>query len=260
MNIHPTAIIDPAADLHESVCVGPYAIIEGGVKLGAGCKVAAHAQLLGSVTAGENCEFGAGSVVGDFPQDLSFDPSTQSGVIMGNGNRLREHVTIHRGSKEGTYTKLGSGNFIMVGAHLGHNCEIQDDNVIANLVMLAGHVQVGSRCFFGGGAGFHQFSRVGDYCMIQGNASMNKDAPPYTICARYAEVWGLNVVGLRRAKFSSETRQDIKRAFDFVYRNGLNVSQALEQAATMDWGPEATSFLEFFKGPSRQGICRFNRD
>lgn len=260
MNIHPSAIVDPAAEIHESVRIGPFAIIEGGVKLGAGCIVAGHAQLLGTVIAGENCEFGPGSVVGDFPQDLSFDPSIQSGVEMGDNNRLREHVTVHRGAKEGTVTKMGSGNFLMVGTHLGHNTEIGDGNIIANNCMLAGHVLVGNRCFLGGGAGFHQFIRIGDLCMIQGHASMNQDAPPFTLCARYSEVRGLNVVGLRRAKFSSETRNEIKRVFDFVYRKGLNFSQAIEQADEEKWGPEATQFLNFLKTPSRQGISRLNRD
>lgn len=259
MNVHPSAIVDPAAQIDPSVEVGPYAIIEAGVRLAAGCKIAAHAQLLGNLTLGENCEVGPGAVLGDKPQDLSFDPSTNSGVVIGANNHFREHVTVHRGSKEGTFTRLGDGNFLMVGTHVGHNSEIGDNNIMANFCMVAGHVYVGNRCFFGGGAGFHQFCRIGDLCMIQGHGSINQDCPPYTLCAKYSEVWGLNVVGMRRAKFGPEVRKEIKRAFELMYRTGLNVTQALEKADQLEWGPEASRFFDFFRNPSRQGISGYKR-
>ncbi len=147
----------------------------------------------------------------------------------------------------------------MVGSHLGHNAEIGDHNVLANQCMLGGYVHVGNRTFLGGGAGFHQFCRVGDMCMVQGNAAVNQDVPPYTICARASEIWGLNVIGMRRAKFSPETRNAIKRAFDLVYRSGHNLSQALGKADEDQWEAEAAHFLDFFRNPSRRGISRLTK-
>ena len=149
--IHPTAIIDPAAELAEDVEVGPYAIIGPGVRAAAGCKVAPHAQLCGTVELGEGTTVGHGAVVGADPQDLTFDPSVQSGVRLGKNNTLREHVTIHRSTGEGGWTTVGDDNFLMAGTHLGHDVQMGDGNILANNCLFAGHVIVGNGAFFGGG-------------------------------------------------------------------------------------------------------------
>lgn len=256
MPVHPTAVIFPGADLAKDAAVGPYAIIESGARVGPGCIIAAHAQLLNQVILGPNCRIGSGAVLGGDPQDLRFDPLTPSGVELGAHCVVREHATIHRSAKANGFTKAGEHNFLMVGSHLGHDCVIGDHNVIANNVMLGGHVTVGNRTFLGGGAGFHQGVRVGDYCMVQGNSAISQDVPPYVMAALANEVHGLNVIGIRRAGYSPEIRSEIKRAYDLLFRGGLNLSQALEEAAKTAWGPEAARFIDFFKNASSKGVCR----
>lgn len=253
--IHPSALISPEAELHPSVEVGPYAIIEGPVKIGAGSKVMAHAQILGDTQLGENCFIGRGAVIGENPQDLGFDPATPSGVRIGNNNTFREHVTIHRGSKTHTHTVLGNSNFLMVGAHLAHDVILGNHNILANAVLIAGHVHVGNCTFMGGGAVFHQFLRIGDYCVIQGNGSFSKDIPHFCAAQRINRVTGLNVIGLRRQGFDAAQRQQIKDAFNFIYRTGKNLTQAIAAARAQTWSAPAEKFLQFFEKPSKKGVC-----
>ncbi len=280
--IHPAALIDPAAELAADVHVGPCAVIEAGARVGPGCRIEAHAQLVGRVTLAEGVTIGRGAVIGGDPQDLSFDPATDSSVEIGPHCVLREHVTIHRGSKPGAVTRVGAHNFLMVGAHLGHDVQLGDHNVIANQVLFGGHVVMGHRCFVGGGSVFHQFVRVGDFCMVQGLSGFSKDLPPFTMAAGVNHVVGLNIVGLRRNGFSTTDRLQIKRAFDHFYRSGHNFSQALaalDRANTnagptpddppgdgntdaASWQPPARAFFEFFRQPTKKGVCAFqsNRD
>ena len=253
--IHPTALIDARAQLDPSVSVGAYAIIEGPVKLAAGVTVGAHAQILGDTTIGAGTSVGRAAIIGGDPQDLSFDPATLSQVIIGEKNTIREQVTIHRGSKPGSATRLGDHNFIMATAHLAHDTQVGNRNVVANAVLLAGHVHVGSNSFLGGGSVYHQFIRVGDYCVIQGNASLSKDIPHYCAAHLYNGLTGLNVIGLRRAGFSSADRAAIKSVFNLVFRTRLNMSQALAEAAKQEWPEQCQTFLAFLRAPSRKGIC-----
>jgi UDP-N-acetylglucosamine acyltransferase len=253
--IHPSALIDPAADIHPSAEIGAYAIIEGPVKLGPNVKVLPHAQVLGDVTIGADTSIGRGAVIGELPQDLSFDPTTVSGVVIGERNVIREQVTIHRGSKPGSMTRVGDHNFIMANAHFAHDVKIGDRNVIANAALLAGHVQVGNHSFIGGGAVFHQFLRIGDYCIIQGNGGLGKDLPHFCCAQRINRMTGLNVIGLRRAGFSTADRTAIKEAFDLLFRSGMNLSQALAQADERQWPECCQKFLDFIRTPSKRGIC-----
>lgn len=254
--LHPTALISPDAQIDPSVEIGAYAIIEGPVRIAAGCKIAAHAQIVGDTMIGEGTSIGRGAVIGENPQDLSFDPATGSGVRIGKNNVIREHVTIHRGSKPGSMTAVGDGNFIMVGVHFGHDVRVGDGNVIANSVLLAGHVHIGSKTFIGGGAVFHQFLRIGDHCVIQGNSSISKDIPHYCAAALLNRVTGLNIVGLRRAGFKAEERAELKELFDLICRGGMNLSQALAAARTRTWTPHAEKFLMFLEAPTKKGVCR----
>lgn len=256
MAIHPTAIVDPRAELHPSVEVGAYAVIEGSARLGAAVKVHAHAQILGQVEIGEACVIGHGAVVGGDPQDLHFDPSTESSVVMGPRNVLREHVTIHRGSKPGSATRLGEGNFLMVGAHLAHDVQLGDRNILANACLLAGHIVVGNGTFIGGGAVFHQFLRIGDGCVIQGNGSFGKDIPHFCAAMRTNRLTGLNVVGLRRAGFDAAQRSALRAAFKQLFCSGLNLSDALRQARLQPPACEPVArLLDFVAQPSKRGIC-----
>ncbi|MBL9131850.1 MAG: acyl-ACP--UDP-N-acetylglucosamine O-acyltransferase, partial [Verrucomicrobiaceae bacterium] len=239
-----------------SVEVGPYAVIDGACEIAAGCRVEAHAQLVGKVIVGAGTVIGHGAVVGAQPQDLSFDPATDSGVILGEKNTLREHVTIHRGAKSGGMTRVGDGNFIMVGAHLAHDVVLGNNNVLANGVLLAGHVHVGANAFLGGGAVFHQFLRVGDACIVQGNSSFSKDVPPYCIGSQLNQIIGLNVVGLRRQGFSAEERASIKRLFQLLFCSGKNLPAAISEALATSWPDKAARLLDFVRAPSKKGVCR----
>lgn len=253
-NVHPTALISPEAVLAEGVTVGPFAVIEGPVKLGAGVNLGGHCWIKGDVEIGEESSVGWGSVIGADPQDLSFDPTTPGGVRIGPRNKLREYVTIHRGSKPGSCTELGEGNFLMTGVHAAHDVRIGDHNVLANNVMLAGHVRMGNRIFLGGGAGFHQFIHIGDYALAQGNSSISQDLPPYCMAHGQNQLAGLNVVGLRRGGFDGETRADIKAAARLLFQSGHALSQALELARARQWTPAAQLLIEAVANPSKKGV------
>ena len=254
--IHATAIIDPRAHIDPSVEVGPYAVIDGPAQIAAGCRIEAHAQLVGDVRIGHDTVIGRAAIIGAAPQDLSLDPSTDSGVIIGEKNVIREHVTIHRSSKPGCFTTLGDGNFLMVGCHLGHDVHVGNRNVIANSVLLAGHVQIGNNSFLGGGAVFHQFVRVGDCCVIQGNSSFGNDVPHYCAGYRTNLLAGLNVVGLRRAGFSAAERAEIKRLFQSLFLSGKNLTQAVAAARDEKWSDKSARMLEFVEVPTKRGIAR----
>jgi UDP-N-acetylglucosamine acyltransferase len=254
VNIHPTAVIDPKAQLSSSVTVGPFAVIEGPAVIGEECAIAAHAVIGGNVTIGARNSIGHGAIIGGDPQDFAFKPEVQSRVVIGDGNRIREYVTIHRGTKDGTDTVVGNNCFLMAGAHLAHNVTLGDDVILANNVLLGGHVCVGDRVFIGGGCVFHQFIRVGSFAICQGAAGFSKDIPPFCMAAGRNAVAGLNVIGLRRAGFDSTQRAEIKRAFDLLYRSGRNTSQALASAREQTWDA-AKPFWEFVAAAGKKGLC-----
>ncbi len=260
MNVHHTAIIDSEAKLGVCVEVGPYAVIDGCVAIGDHSKIGSHAVIEGDVRIGSNNAIGHGAVIGTAPQDLSYSPDRRSGIEIGNGNVIREHCTIHRGSAEGSATKIGDNNFLMAGAHVGHNCEIGNNVIIANNCLLGGHVFVGDGAFLGGGCVFHQNIRVGRLAIAQGASAFSKDIPPFVIAAERNYVFGLNVIGLRRAGFSSQERDEIKGAFKLVYTSGLNVAQAIDKASSMKFGAAAREFIDFVAAAKKRGICPLKGD
>ena len=254
MTLHPTALVSSEAELADDVVIGPFAVLEGPVKLAAGVTVGGHAWICGDTCLGEGTSVGWGSVIGANPQDLGFDPAVHSGVRIGARNVIREYVTIHRGSKEGGYTTLGEGNYLMTGVHLGHDSHVGDGNVIANNVMFGGHVRLGNRAFLGGGGGYHQFLHIGDLAMVQGNAVVSQDVPPYCVAYGKNQLAGLNTVGLRRAGLDAAARAEIKKAYGLLFGSGLALGQALEEAAGLEWGPAAKRLLEAVAKPSRKGV------
>lgn len=258
--VHPTALISSEAKIDPTAEIGAYVIIEGAVKIGARCQIAPHAQIIGDTSIGEDTVIGRGAVIGESPQDISFDKATQSGVRIGKGNIIREQVTIHRGSKEGAYTELGDDNFLMVGAHLGHDVKMGNKNILANAVLIAGHVSIGHHTFIGGGAVFHQFLRIGDYCVIQGNGSFSKDIPHFCAAQRINRITGLNVIGLKRQGFTSEDRGEMKSLFDLIFRSGRNLTQAISAARVKTWSAQAERFLQFLEAPSKKGVCQVRSD
>lgn len=257
--IHPTALVHDSARLAPDVIIGPYAIIEEQVVLDSGCRVEAHAQILARTIIGEQCSIGRGAIVGGEPQSLAFDPAIPSHVVLGRGNRLREHVTIHRSIYEGKATVLGEDNFLMAGSHVGHDSIMGNKNVLANTVLLGGHVTVGNNVFLGGGSVFHQFIRVGDGSITQGVSGFSMDLPPFVVGASINQVRGLNVIGLKRAGYDSATRLAIKQAFDLIYRSGKNYRQAIEAARQRVWPEPAERFIAFFESRGPKGVAALAR-
>lgn len=258
MTIHPTAIVAPTAILGEGVEIGPHAIIGDGVTIGPGCVIHAHAVIEKSVVMGRENFVGYGCVIGAPPQDFAHTAGIRSEVRLGDRNRLREYVTIHRGTKEGTATIVGSDCFLMVGTHLGHNVSLADHVIITNNCLLAGYVEIGEGAVLGGGSVFHQFVRVGRRAMIAGSSSFNKDIPPFVTANFRNLLVAINVIGLRRAGFPPPVRMEIKRAFKLVYRSGMTVREGLAEAAKSTWGPEAAEFFAFIAA-SKRGTCTSNR-
>jgi UDP-N-acetylglucosamine acyltransferase len=253
--IHATALIDPLAQIDSSVCIGAYALIEGPVKLAAGVVIGAHAQVMGDTTIGQGTQIGRAVIIGELPQDLSFDPATLSQVIIGTNNVIREQCTIHRGSKPGSVTQIGDDNFIMANVHFAHDVQVGNHNAVANAVLFAGHTHLGSHCFVGGGAGFHQFIRIGDFSLVQGHSSISKDVPPYCSVNRLNRMSGLNVIGLKRQGFTTADRAAIKQLFHLLFCSGRNLAQALAEAATHAWPEKAAHLLAFIQSPSKKGVC-----
>jgi UDP-N-acetylglucosamine acyltransferase len=254
--VHPTAIVDAQAQLDSDVVIGPYVLIEGPVKVGSGTTVQGHAVISGQVRIGKHNQIGYGAVIGSHPQDLSFQPSCRSGVEIGEENVIREYCTIHRGTKPDTATVVGSRNFLMVGAHLGHNTHLGDNVVLANNVLLAGYVEVHDRAFIGGGVAVHQFTRIGKVAILQGSSATGKDIPPFCIASGRNSVVGINFIGLRRAGFDLNLRKEAREAFSLFYHQGLNAAQALEKARKQSWSLEIQPFWEFVAS-SKRGICTY---
>ncbi len=254
--IHPTAIVSPGAQLGTDVEMGPFSFVASTARIGDGCVLGPHAVVLEHTTLGARCKVHAGAVLGDLPQDLSFK-NTPSYVVIGEDCVFREGVTVHRGTKPETTTRIGNHVFMMANSHAAHNTEVGDHVIMANGTLLAGYVTVGERCFFGGNSGIHQFCHIGRLAMVGASHIISKDLPPFCIApsSGCSLVAGLNTVGLRRSGFNAEARAQIKQAFNLIYRSGLNTSQAEARLRTETGNPFATEFADFLANAKR-GICR----
>ena len=203
--IHPSALVDPRAQLHSSVVVGPFTVIDSDVVIGKGCRIGPHVHLTGHTVIGSNNVFHTGCVIGDAPQDLKYK-GEPTRISIGDGNTFREHVTVHRSSKMDEETAIGSNNFLMAHCHIGHNGRLGNSVIVANGALLAGFVKVEDGAFISGNCLLHQFVRVGRLALMQGRAGISKDVPPFTIARGVNRICGLNVVGLRRAGIASDQR------------------------------------------------------
>lgn len=262
MNIHKTAIVDPSAQIGEGTSVGVGALIEAGVRIGRDCKIAAFAIIRKNVTLGEAVQVDSFCVLGGEPQSIGFDPSLESTVVVGDRVILRESVTVSRAETAGAQTVIGDDCFIMANAHVAHDCELGKGVVLVNNVMLAGHVRIGDKTVIGGGAGIHQFCRIGAHCMIAGNASITADVPPYLMAAERSEAHGLNLIGLRRGNFEQREIADLKRCYRAVFFGGGNLKKKAEAAAReTEFGvtPAGARFLSFFESGKR-GFVQSTRD
>ena len=237
MKIHPTAIVPEGAKLADDVEIGPGSILSAQAEIGPGCVIGARVILEHRVVMGSGTKVGHGSIIGANPQDLDFDQGrTDTGVILGCNNIIREYVTIHRATNPDGDTVVGDNCFIMTGCHLAHDNVVGDGVIMANNALTAGHVQIGDRSFIGGGSVFHQFIRIGRLSMVRGGCRFSKDIPPYLVATGENQVAGVNAVGLRRAGFGEAVRSEIKKAFRLLYCSGSNISQALEAARNDSWG------------------------
>ena len=252
--IHPSAVVDPAVDLGAEVQIGPYAIIEPGCVIGDYCEIRAHAVICKGTLMGPHNQIGYGAVIGAEPQNYDYKGG-RTWVEIGSGNRIREYVTVHRASKEGTATSIGNDNFIMGGVHVGHDGEIGNHAIIANNTLLAGHVEVEDGVFMGGATIVHQFTRIGRLAITRGGTRLGKDVPPFFMATDTNQVAGINRIGLRRAGLSHETRRSIQAAFELLYRSNLNVTQATEELRNKFHLPEIEHLVAFIKS-SKRGICR----
>ena len=255
--IHPSAIVHPGARVDPTAEVGPFCVIDQGVTVGEGCLLEASVRLTGNTTIGRGNRFHTGCVIGDAPQDLKYRDEP-TGLRIGDNNVFREHFTVHRANKLTEQTVIGSNNFFMAGAHVGHNSIIGSSVILVNGALVAGHVVVSDKAFISGNCLLHQYVRVGTLSLMQGGAGIGLDLPPYTIATGVNQICGLNAVGLRRAGFTAAERQELKRLYRGLFLEGQNLRRAVEAAAREFTSPACLELLDFIRA-SRRGVCRHLR-
>ncbi len=255
--IHPTAIIDPSAEIDSNVTIGPFAIIESDVCIGSGTHIGPYTTVEKYVTIGEDCRIFQYAAIGGAPQDLKFHGET-SYLTIGRGSIIREFVTINRGTEAGGgITRVGEENYLMAYTHIAHDCKTGKQVILANNSTLAGHITIGDNVTVGGLVAIHQFVQIGDYAYIGGKSAVVKDIPPFVIAAGdRASLHGLNNVGLKRHKFPKSVLQQLKKAYRIFFRIGLTVKQASERVkAEVDQIPEVKNFSQFIVNSNR-GVTR----
>ena len=258
--IHQTAIVSPEAKLGNGVQIGPYSIVGEGVTLGDNVSIGPHAVVEGNTAIGDNTIISQFASIGSPPQDAK-GMRDNAKLVIGKDNIIREAVTINTGTKKGGgLTSIGDENLLMAYSHVAHDCRIGNNNIFANVVTLAGHVEVEDFTVIGGLVAIHQFVRIGRNSFIGGGVMTQKDIPPYIrviqSMERGAKPMGLNTVGLSRRGFSEETMTALKRAYKIVWRSGLSVEEALEELKeTLGDMEEVKVFSEFIQ-TSERGIVR----
>jgi UDP-N-acetylglucosamine acyltransferase len=256
ISIHPAAHVGKDVILGEGTTVGPGAVIEDGVRLGAKNVVWANAFIGRGTTMGDENQVHPGAIVGHWPQDVSFDPAKGDTFLrVGDRNVFRETCTIHRGTKPGSATVIGSGCYFMAGSHVAHDAKIGDKVILVNFAGVTGHCELHEGAIMSGHTGIHQFCRIGKFTIMSALSTINKDLPPFMIFGgRPACAQGINVVGLRRAGIKPSVRQEIKRAYRALYREGRSIQEALEVIEKECPSPECKYLVEFVRG-SKRGIA-----
>ncbi len=253
--IAPSAHVHPDAVLGAGAVVGEFAIVERDVSIGAGTILEPYVYVKRWTTLGERNQVSAGTVLGTDPLDKHFT-GERSYLRIGDGNIIREHYTISRGTAPESETVIGDGNYIMTSGHIAHNCRIGSRTVLASCALVAGHVEIEDDAFVSGGVVIHQYSRIGRLAMIAGNTRVNSDVPPYFLYAGYnVEAKGLNLVGLKRAGFSAAEVQSLKTAYRILYRSRLKLEVALKRVEAEVAGAPARHLVDFIRS-SKRGICR----
>jgi UDP-N-acetylglucosamine acyltransferase len=256
--IHPTAIIDPKAEISEGVEIGPYSVIEKNVLIGEGTKIGPHVVIREGTYIGKQCQISQFASIGEAPQFLGYK-GEKTFLQIGDHNIIREFVTLHRGTvKGGGKTVIGNENFLMAYSHVAHDCQIGNQVVMANGATLAGHILIEDCAIIGGLVAVHQFCRVGTYAIIGGLTGVLLDIPPYTKAqGDLARLFGLNTIGLKRANFSEETLKALKKAYRIIFRSSLTLEKAMKRVAEdeISQTPEVQHFLQFIQC-SKRGITR----
>ncbi len=255
-HIHPSAVIDPAAQIAEGVEIGPFCVIRGKVTIGSGTRLLSHVVIEGPTTIGRNNVFYDFAAIGNKTQDLKYTGEPTYCEI-GDENTFREFVTMHRGTAPGEYTRVGSRNLFLANVHIAHNCELGNEIIISNLGSMAGHVTVEDKCVIGGMAAIHQFCRIGTMSMIGGCSKVVQDVPPYMLVdGGPAEVRTPNKIGLERRGVSAESLNALKTAYKILFRQkDKTLSESLAQVEkNCARTPEILHLLSFIRN-SKRGIC-----
>jgi UDP-N-acetylglucosamine acyltransferase len=255
--IHPTALVDPRAELDHDVEVGPYSIVGPGVKIGKGTRIKSHAVIEGNTSIGEDNLIFQFATVGSVPQDLKYR-GEDSRLVIGDRNTIREFVSLNPGTTGGgMMTRVGSHNLLMMYCHIAHDCLLGDRNIIANGATLGGHVVVEDYVIVGGLVGIHQFVKVGTSALLGAGSMVSKDVPPYcNATGDRARLKGLNLEGLKRRGFSREQIDAIKKAYRILFQSGMTAKAAVKKAKKEIPGSVEVERLATFVENSRRGICR----
>jgi len=247
-SIHHTAIISTNSILGKNVSIGPYCIIEGDVIIGDNTKIDSHTIIKKYTTIGNNCEIFSHCVIGEIPQDKKYE-GEKTNLSIGNNTVIREFCTLNRGTKESKITKIGNDCLLMAYVHVGHDCIIKNDIILANGVQLGGHVIIDDYAIVGGLTPVHQFCRIGKNSLVGGGLRVVQDIPPYIIAnGQPLRFSGINILGLKRKKFNSNQRTNIKNVYKLIYNSNYNLSQALEKIKnTLNKSEEISSILDFIQ-------------
>lgn len=253
--IAPTARVHPDAVIGSNCQIGEFCVIEQDVVIGADCRLEPYVYVKRWTTLGDRNEISAGTVLGTDPLDKGFG-GARSYLRIGNGNKIREHYTISRGTQPESITEIGDENYIMTSGHIAHNCKVGNRNVIASCALVAGYVEIEDQAFISGGVVIHQFSKIGRLAMVGGNSRVNQDLPPYFLYTEFhVAARGLNLVGLKRAGFRHSDVTALKQAYKLLYKSGLRLEDALVRIES-EIPTEHTLHLVRFVRSSKRGICR----
>jgi len=255
--VHPTAIVDPRAELDHDVEVGPYCIVGAGVKVGKGCMLQSHVVVEGRTTLGEANVIFPFASIGSAPQDLKYK-GEPSELIIGNRNTIREYVSLNPGtSGGGMVTRVGDQNLLMMYCHIAHDCIVGNRNVVANGATLGGHVTIEDDVIVGGLVGIHQFVRIGTGAILGAGSMVSMDVPPYcNATGDRAGLRGLNLEGLKRRGFDRSTISAIRKAYRIAFQSKLRIDEALNKIRhDIPAIPEVAKFVAFI-ADSRRGVCR----
>ena len=255
--IHPQAIVDPAARIDESVEIGPFSVIGPDVEIGAGTRIASHVVINGPSKIGKDNEIFQFASIGEKPQDLKFNDEPTE-LIVGDRNRIREYVTLHRGTPGGgNVTRIGDDNLLMANVHVAHDCIVGNNIILANATALAGHVIVEDHAILGGFTAVHQFTRIGAHAFSGFSSAIDRDVLPFfTVAGNRARAVGINKEGLKRRGFSAETIRALQEAFKLLIKSTCSHKVALEKVEEIAQRDENVRKVLDFIDASERGWIR----